>query len=138
MAAVTVRSICKENGGNQPDLRCCAARCVCYDTIFCLINTKKKLNHVSCGRVWFKRSLGNNPFFAISENRYSRPAAGEQNKEGASRTIVQNAYLQTCCRHSGIISLPIPMSALTVPRGEFFPTNWTGEGGDTAASTYNA
>ncbi|MBQ4512542.1 MAG: decarboxylating NADP(+)-dependent phosphogluconate dehydrogenase [Anaerolineaceae bacterium] len=24
------------------------------------------------------------------------------------------------------------------PRGEFFHTNWTGEGGDTAASTYNA
>lgn len=24
------------------------------------------------------------------------------------------------------------------PRGEFFHTNWTGEGGDTAASAYNA
>jgi 6-phosphogluconate dehydrogenase len=24
------------------------------------------------------------------------------------------------------------------PRGKFFHTNWTGEGGDTAASTYNA
>ena len=23
------------------------------------------------------------------------------------------------------------------PRGEFYHTNWTGEGGDTAASTYN-
>ena len=27
---------------------------------------------------------------------------------------------------------------LDKPRGEFFHTNWTGEGGDTAASTYNA
>ena len=24
------------------------------------------------------------------------------------------------------------------PRGEFFHTNWTGEGGSTSASTYNA
>ena len=24
------------------------------------------------------------------------------------------------------------------PRGEFFHTNWTGHGGNTAASTYNA
>jgi 6-phosphogluconate dehydrogenase len=24
------------------------------------------------------------------------------------------------------------------PRGEFFHTNWTGRGGDTASSTYNA
>ena len=24
------------------------------------------------------------------------------------------------------------------PRGEFFHTNWTGKGGDTASSTYNA
>jgi 6-phosphogluconate dehydrogenase len=24
------------------------------------------------------------------------------------------------------------------PRGQFFHTNWTGEGGDTAATTYNA
>lgn len=27
---------------------------------------------------------------------------------------------------------------LDAPRGQFFHTNWTGEGGDTAASTYNA
>ena len=27
---------------------------------------------------------------------------------------------------------------LDAPRGEFFHTDWTGEGGDTAASTYNA
>ncbi|MBR3997425.1 MAG: NADP-dependent phosphogluconate dehydrogenase, partial [Clostridia bacterium] len=27
---------------------------------------------------------------------------------------------------------------LDAPRGEFFHTNWTGEGGSTSASTYNA
>ena len=27
---------------------------------------------------------------------------------------------------------------LDSPRGAFFHTNWTGEGGDTASSTYNA
>ncbi|MBR3718379.1 MAG: hypothetical protein IKN20_00765, partial [Firmicutes bacterium] len=27
---------------------------------------------------------------------------------------------------------------LDAPRGEFFHTNWTGHGGDTAASTYTA
>ena len=27
---------------------------------------------------------------------------------------------------------------LDMPRGQFFHTNWTGHGGDTAASTYNA
>ena len=30
------------------------------------------------------------------------------------------------------------MSAVDKPRGEFFHTNWTGRGGSTSSSTYNA
>ena len=50
---------------------------------------------------------------------------------------------QPCCRRicyrpSGIILAPTPTSAWTSPRGEFFHTNWTGRGGTTSSSTYNA
>ena len=67
------------------------------------------------------------------------PGAGLQHRAGVLRRLsAANACRPTCSRPSATTSARTPTSALDQPRGQFFHTNWTGHGGRTASSTYNA
>ena len=53
------------------------------------------------------------------------------------RLHFQLVYRQTYCKHSVITSGAHTFERTDKPRGEFFHTNWTGRGGNTASTTYD-
>ena len=65
--------------------------------------------------------------------------AGLLDRAGLLRWLPHRASCRrTCCRHSATSSEPTPTSASISLAGEFFHTNWTGQGGRVSSGTYNA